>query len=238
MPQAGQKHGHNGLMIATVVALLALQAPTQAPNTLTSREVRQGWKLLFDGKTTNGWVNWKSNTLNPGWQVKDGTLAVVDPNNAGDIVTTEKYEWFEFELDFNLGKGQNSGIMFRVGDDGGATWHSGPEIQLYDYRGSDHAQKSGFLYELYASETDATKPGGEWNHMRILISPKKCETVVNGVKYYEFVLGSDDFKARVAKSKFAEFPNFGKLPTGRIAIQGDHGVVAFKNMKIRVIKAK
>ena len=222
---------NNKAMIATLAALIVLQ-----DNTLTKAEMKDGWKLLFDGKTTKGWHNFKEKGISDGWQVKDGTLTIVDSNKAGDIVTDDKYEWFELTLDFNLGKGQNSGIMFHVADDGEATWHSGPEVQIYDHPAEKGVEISGYLYQLYDSEVDASKPAGEWNHLRIIVAPDKCMTYLNDVKYYEYVLGSDDFWARVAKSKFHEWPGFAKLKTGTIAIQGDHGDVAFKNIKIREIK--
>lgn len=221
-------------MIATIAALLALQQS----NTLSHEEVKAGWKLLFDGKTTKGWHNFKSKTISDGWQVVDGTLTIVDPSKAGDIVTNEKYEWFELQLEAKLGKGQNSGIMFHVADDGEATWHSGPEVQLYDHPAEKGVEITGYLYQLYGSDVDASKPVGEWNHVRIVVAPDKCWTEVNGVKYYEYVLGSKDFFDRVAKSKFAEFPGFAKLKKGTIAIQGDHGNVSFRNIKIRKIAGK
>lgn len=219
-----------------MIAVLAASLLIQSANMLTPKEIKAGWQLLFDGQTTKGWHNFKEQGVHSGWTVKDGVLTSSDADNAGDIVTDDKYEWFELQLDFNIAKGQNSGIMYHVADDGEATWHSGPEIQIYDDHGEPGAQKTGFLYELYDSKVDSTKPAGQWNHFRIIVAPKKCETYVNGVKYYEYVLGSPDFNARVAKSKFAEFPNFGKLKTGTICIQGDHGVVSFKNIKIRRIK--
>jgi hypothetical protein len=221
----------------SVIAALTAALLFQTPNTLSNAEKKAGWHLLFDGKTTKGWHNFKSDKIRPGWQVKDGTLATVDPENAGDIVTDAKYDWFELTLDVNIGDGQNSGIMFHVADDGEETWHSGPEVQIYDHKPGPGVEITGYLYELYSSPVDASKPAGEWNHMRILISPDKCETDVNGVKYYEYVLNSPDFKARVAKSKFKAFPEFAKLDKGTIAIQGDHGRVAFRNIKIRAIKA-
>lgn len=220
-------------MIAPLVALVLMQTD----NTLTADEAKAGWKLLFDGKSTAGWHNFKQKGIRSGWKVVEGVLTITDPENAGDIVTDEKFDWFELLIDVKLGKGQNSGIMYHVADDGEATWHSGPEIQLYDHPFEKGVETTGFLYQLYTSATDAAKPAGEWNTLRILVSPEKCQTDVNGVKYYEYVLNSDDFKARVAKSKFAKFPNFAKLPTGRIAIQGDHGEVSFKNIKIRPIKS-
>ena len=219
-------------MLTFLLAVLAIQDH----NTLTADEQKAGWKLLFDGKSTAGWTNFKSKEIRPGWKVVDGTLICADPNNAGDIVTSDKFDWFELTLDFNLSKGGNSGVMFRVGEDGGATWHSGPEVQLYDHWAREGVEITGYLYQLYTSPTDASKPAGQWNKLRILVAPDKCLTEVNGVKYYEYVLGSDDFKARVAKSKFSQYPSFGKLDRGSIAIQGDHGVVSFRNVKIRRIK--
>ncbi|MFN8138966.1 MAG: DUF1080 domain-containing protein [Fimbriimonadales bacterium] len=219
-------------MVAALIATLALQAP----NSLTKAEEKAGWKLLFDGKTTAGWHNFNATGVRPGWQVKDGVLSIVDSAQAGDIVTDEKYEWFDLTLDFNLGKNQNSGIMFHVADSGEAPWHSGPEVQLYDHPAEKGVEISGYLYQLYASTVDATKPAGEWNHLRILVAPKKCETYMNGVKYYEYVLGSADFWDRVAKSKFSKYPEFAKLKEGTIAIQGDHGQVSFRNIKIRRLK--
>ncbi|MDB6033679.1 MAG: basic secretory protein [Verrucomicrobiales bacterium] len=218
---------------------------TPKDNTLSAAETKAGWKLLFDGKDLNGWHNFKREGIRAGWQVKDGTLACVDPHDAGDIVTTEKFEWFELQLDYNISEGGNSGIMFHVTDEGGAAWATGPEIQLEDNAKAADPQRCGWLYGLYKPETDpktgkpldATKPAGEWNHVRILISAEKCVHEINGVKYFEYVLGSDDFNERVAKSKFGKMPRFAKASTGYLALQGDHGQVSFRNIKVRPITA-
>jgi hypothetical protein len=102
-------------------------------------------------------------------------------------------------------------------------------------------QRCGWLYALYKPEIDpktgkpldATKPAGEWNHVRLVISREQCIHEINGVKYFEYVLGSDDFKERVAKSKFSRMPHFAKSESGTIALQGDHGQVSFRNIKVR-----
>src|SRR5690242_17887353 len=101
-------------------------------NTLTEKEKTEGWKLLFDGRDLNGWHNFKKTDVRPGWQVKDGVLMCVDPHNAGDIVTEDKFDWFELQLDYNISRGGNSGIIFRVADEGNHVWESGPEFQLED----------------------------------------------------------------------------------------------------------
>lgn len=220
-------------MLAIATAFLALQSV----NTLTPAEVKAGWKLLFDGKTTNGWHNFKKDGVGPGWQIKDGVLTSVNAETAGDIVTYEKYDWFELEVDFNTTPGGNSGIMIHCSDDDGDTmWQSGPEIQIYDDHGEPGAQKSGFLYDLYAPSVDSYKGAGVWNRLRIVVAPRKCETYLNGVKYYEYEPGSKDFWDRVKASKFNEWPYFAKLQKGSIGIQGDHGTVSFKNVKIRPLK--
>lgn len=220
-------------MIGAIAATLVLAGPL---NTLTAEEKKEGWQLLFDGTSTKGWHNYNAKGVKPGWQVKDGVLTVSDPGNAGDLMTDKEFTWFELKLDFNYEKGQNSGILFRVKEGAEACWHTGPEIQIYDAPASSGQEITGYLYQLYHSTVDSSKPAGEWNTMHISISPDKCETKVNGVKYYEFVIDSEDFWARVAKSKFAEFKEFAKSKTGAIAIQGDHGHVSFRNIKIRPMK--
>lgn len=221
-------------------------AADPAPNTLTPEEKAAGWILLFDGQSTAGWHNFKKPDIRPGWQVKDGALVCVDPHNAGDLVTTEQFAWFELQLDYNISEGGNSGIMYRVTEDGGAAWATGPEFQIEDNQKAADQVRCGWLYALYqppiddatGKPLDATKPVGQWNHVRLLISPDKCEHDINGVKYFEYVLGSPDFLERVAKSKFAKMPNFAKAPSGSVALQGDHGSVSFQNIKIRRIEEK
>jgi len=219
---------------------------TAAPNTLTDAEKAAGWKLLFDGKTFDGWHSFKRDNVRPGWKVEDGTLACVDPKNAGDLCTNDKYGWFELSIEYNISHAGNSGILYHVTDAGNATWATGPEFQLEDNVDAVDKIRCGWLYALYQPPIDpttnkildATKPVGEWNLVRLLLSPEKCEHDINGVKYFEYILNSDDFKARVAKSKFKNMKNFAKADSGYLALQGDHGKVAFRNIKIRVIDAK
>ncbi len=177
-------------------------------NTLTDDEKKDGWKLLFDGKSLEGWHNFKSKEIKSGWAVKDGALACVDPKNAGDLCTADQFDWFELQLDYNISHAGNSGIIFHITDKGGATWATGPEFQLEDNAEAADKIRCGWLYALYqppddpktGKPLDATKPVGEWNHIRLLITPEKCEHEINGVKYFEYVLHSDDFNARVGTS--------------------------------------
>jgi len=214
-----------------------------APNTLTAAEKADGWRLLFNGTNFDGWHNFKHDGVRPGWQIKDGTIDCVDPHQAGDIVTTDQFDWFELDLDYNISPAGNSGIMYHVTDKGGAVWATGPEFQLEDNVLAADKIRCGWLYALYqppidpatGKTLDATKPVGEWNHVRLLVTPQKCEHDINSVKYFEYVYNSPDFKERVAKSKFSRMPYFAKSDIGYIALQGDHGSVAFRNIKIRPI---
>ena len=238
----------NRLPLLVCLFSVALQLTHAAdevqPNTLTAAEKAAGWKLLFDGQGFSGWHNFKQGGVRPGWQVKEGALICVDPHNAGDLVTPDKFAWFELQLDYNISEGGNSGIIFHVTDEGGAVWATGPEFQLEDNVKAADKQRCGWLYGLYQPPVDpktgqildATKPVGEWNHVRLLISPEKCVHEINGVKYFEYVLGSEDFNSRVAKTKFAKMPLFAKSNTGYIALQGDHGSVSFRNIKVRALK--
>lgn len=218
-----------------MLTALILSAFQSDVNTLTVEERKAGWQLLFDGKSTGGWHSYRGTGVGSGWVVKGGVLSIENPDKAGDIVTDKKFDWFELSLDVKIGPGQNSGIMFHVSEEGEASWHSGPEIQIYDHKPEKGVETTGFLYQLYSSPVDASKPAGEWNTMRILVAPTGCATWVNGVKYYEYELGSKDFWARVEKSKFNKYPEFARSHTGSIAIQGDHGHVSFRNIKIRRI---
>ena len=237
------------LPLILVLFLAASRGAAAAPaahNTLTKQERADGWQLLFDGATLKGWRNFKSDSVRPGWQVRDGALVCVDPKNAGDIVTDGEYDWFELQLEYNITPAGNSGIMYHVTDAGGAVWATGPEVQLEDNVDAADPVRCGWLYALYqppidpktGKTLDATKPVGEWNRVRLLVTPEKCVHEINDVKYFEYVLGSEDFKARVAKSKFASMPDFAKANKGYIALQGDHGQVSFRNIKIRPLPAK
>ncbi|HTN74941.1 MAG TPA: DUF1080 domain-containing protein [Pirellulaceae bacterium] len=223
-------------LIGALASATAFAADPPA-NKLTAEEEKAGWKLIFDGESTKGWRNYKKDAINPGWKVVDGALTRA-AGGAGDIITADKYGAFELTLDYKISKGGNSGLMFHVTEEEGTPWMTGPEIQIQDNKDGHDPQKAGWLYQLYKSEIDATNPAGEWNTLRIVISPEKCEHYMNGKKYCEYVKGSKDWDERVAKSKFGKMPKFGKATAGYISLQ-DHGnEVAYRNIKIRPIAAK
>ena len=215
-------------------------------NQLTEAEQAAGWKLLFDGKTTTGWRNFRKSEISQGWQVLDGALCRV-AKSAGDIITTEQYDNFELELDYKVPAHANSGLMYRVSEDEARAPFTGVEYQLLDNTDPQgDSQKSGWAYALYqppvdpatGKPVDATKPLGQWNHVKLVCDGPHIEHWMNGVKYCEYELGSDDFKQRVAQSKFATWTKFAKYPIGHIALQGDHGDICFANVKLRPLPAK
>ena len=205
--------------------------PTTAPL------LDDGWRSLFDGRTTAGWHGFRKSGVPAGWRVEGGTLLCADPPTAGDLLTDGEYDWFELVLEYRLSVGGNSGVMFHVLDAGPATWASGPEIQIHDSRTSRESQKTGWLYGLYSSPVQAAKPEGEWNRLRLIVTPRGCETELNDVPLVTFTLGSEDFLARVVGSKFGAMPEFAKHDRGPIALQGDHGVVAFRNIRLRPVSS-
>jgi glucose/arabinose dehydrogenase len=213
-------------------------------NTLSEAEKLGGWRLLFDGESTEDWRNFKRDGISDGWKVQDGAL-VRAAGGAGDIITKEQFDNFELSLEYRISPEGNSGIMFHVTEDADAPWHTGPEIQVQDNKDGHDPQKSGWLYQLYqpgvdpatGQTTDATKPAGEWNHVQVRITQAGCEINVNGYRYAQFQLGSDDWNRRVAASKFAGMERFGKTGKGHICLQ-DHGdEVAYRNIKVRELPA-
>jgi hypothetical protein len=225
----------------------APQAAEGPPNALTDKEKADGWQLLFDGKSANLWHNYNGmgNAVDPKWKVIDGAL-VLTAGGGGDIITNERFDSFELVLDYKISRGGNSGVMFHVEEVYAQPGMSGPEVQILDNTAGRDPQKAGWLYGLYqppidpktGQPLDATKPAGEWNRVRILLDGPKGEIWMNGVKYETFELWSDDWNARVAKSKFIQWERFGKAKSGHICLQ-DHGnPVAFRNIKIRPIVAK
>ncbi|MFM8728534.1 MAG: DUF1080 domain-containing protein, partial [Planctomycetaceae bacterium] len=179
-------------VVCTVTGLSAARSQAQDADLpqLTAGEVRGGWKLLFDGRSTAGWRNYRSEKLSDGWQVRNGALEKTRAG-AGDIVTAQQYQNFELSLEYKISKGGNSGIMFRVTEDDPRPWASGPEVQVQDNVDGRDPQKAGWLYQLYQpmpdfftkKVADATRPVGEWNQVTLKITPAVCEINMNGIRY-------------------------------------------------------
>lgn len=220
-------------------------------NTLTQKEKADGWKLLFDGKTFNGWHTYGRETAGKAWKIEDGTLFLdanaeknLPDSEHGDLVTYDEYANFDLKLDWKIGVKGNSGVIFYIHEDPkkyDGTYESGLEMQVLDNgtpikRGHDDARlythRAGDLYDLLAAK-EAAKPQGEWNHVEIKCINGKLNFFMNGVHTLSTTLWNDTWTKMIAISKFKQWPGFGTYKKGKISLQ-DHGEdVWFKNIRIK-----
>jgi hypothetical protein len=252
-----------GLVVSlTTSCSTCCQKSCTAPNTLTSQEQAAGWRLLWDGKNTDGWRSPKSDEFpSQSWLIKDGELSVVTSGNAeaqagGDIITRERYSNFELVVDFKITTGCNSGIKIFVqpnldpitgagakAANGGSA--IGLEYQILDDANHPDAKlghggnrKLGALYDLIPCDPGKrVNPVGEWNHARIVSRGQQVEHWLNGKKILEYDRGSAAFRDAVARSKFKNIPGFGEWADGHILLQEHGSVVSFRNLKIRELPA-
>ena len=223
------------LAMGVALAVSAAAQKAAMPNTLTAKEQAEGWRLLFDGNSTNGWRGFRQPRLPDGWKAVDGTLTRAGAG--GDIVSVDEFGDFELTLEWKLEANGNSGIFYRVTEDDPVMWHMAPELQLidngYNKEKLKPAQYAGANYDLHPPSRDATKPIGTWNETRLLVKGSHVEHWMNGVKVVDYELWSDDWQRRVSESKFKDFPQYARARRGHIGLQ-DHGdQVAFRNVKIR-----
>jgi hypothetical protein len=219
------------------------------PNTLTDAEQAAGWRLLFDGQTTNGWRRYNGEGFpEVGWEVADGSLIVLasdgsEEGNGGDMVSEEEYDNFELSIEFKLSPVANSGIFYRVAESpGAAMWHEAPEYQVLDDTAyiemgtmDMHTHLTGDNYDLHASVVTASNPLGEWNHARIVVNGAHVEHWLNGELTVEYELWTPEWEQLVGDSKFAGYPGYGRALSGHIGLQ-DHGhTLRYRNIKIRSI---
>lgn len=213
--------------------------PAEPQNVLSDAERAEGWRLLFDGRTTTGWHLYrKVGAAVVGWEVKDGSLVRTGPG--GDLSTDAEFQDFELKLEWRISPAGNSGIMFRVNEAYDYPWQTGPEMQVLDNAehadGRDAKTSAGSNYALIAPPGDLTRPVGLYNEARILVRGRHVEHWLNGTKALEYELLSPDWEQRVKESKFVRMPHYGREPKGRIVLQ-DHGDrVWYRNIKIRELR--
>ncbi|MAT82370.1 MAG: hypothetical protein CMJ29_12100 [Phycisphaerae bacterium] len=215
--------------------LTSINRDVRAQNTLTPRQIAEGWRLLFDGRSMDAWRGFNKSDVPDGWSVIDG--AIVRTGSGGDIITREQFDDFELSLDWQVQPGGNSGIFYNVTEDGHSVWLTGPEMQVLDNAlhadGGNPLTSAGANYALHAPSHDMTGPPGSWNRARIIVRGDHVEHWLNGVRVLDYILESPDWERRVQDSKFRSMPDYGRRSSGHIALQ-DHGdIVAFRNIMIR-----
>ena len=232
-----------------------------ADNTLTEEEIAEGWKLLFDGETTNGWHTYnKPGEIGSKWSAIDGTLNFAgrerfrymfegklmemgdtDKKNDGgiDIVTDDTFENFELKLEWRISHGGNSGIFYTVLEDPkyDEAWKTSPEMQVLHNEvhkdGIIYKHRAGDLYDLIPASPITVKSQGEWNKVKVVKNQGKVEHWLNGSKVVEYDLNSEEWKTMIASSKFSKLEDFGTAGPRHIGLQDHDNQLAFKNIKIR-----
>lgn len=216
----------------------------QKDNSLTSREKKNGWILLFDGVSTKGWTNTENNPVpasKGGWMIENGCINTVIDGKGRDIITINEYSDFELSVDFKITPGCNSGVkyFFTKYETGGLL---GCEYQVIDdVLGEDNKQANhlcGSLYDVLPPDESKKKVNspGEWNTLKVVAKGKNVEHWLNGIMILAYTRGDKVFIEGVSKSKFSKaVPAFGMVEKGHIMLQYHGGLVSFKNVKIRVI---
>lgn len=219
------------------------ESESVAINQLTEQQKADGWKVLFDGQTLNGWRPFKNNECNS-WDVADGALHCMTDQDSvalkhNDILTNDTYQNFELAFDWKISAKGNSGVIYRVTEEYNAPYATGPEYQVLDDEGYPgevkDVEKAGGNFAMHAPEGQKAKAPGEWNSAKIIVNGNHVEHWLNGAKVVEYELGSDDWKSRVNGSKWKDYPGYGLAPAGFIDLQ-DHGhEVWYRSIYIRVL---
>jgi hypothetical protein len=198
-------------------------------------EVEEGFVSLVGEDGRKNWVAYNGDQWPEGWELKDGVLHRAD--DAGDLMTVRPYGDFELRFDWKVARGGNSGVVYRAAPDGEKCWHTGPEYQVLDNAGHRDGKNpltsAGAVYAVYPRGEDNSQPAGEWNSGAIVLEAGRLRHFLNGRESVSCEIGSEDWNRRVSESKFAAWPQFGKLTEGRIVLQ-DHGdEVWFANVRIK-----
>ena len=194
------------------------------------------WTVLFDGEKVNGLRGYKQAGLPDSWVIVDGALKTI-PGHGVDLISEDVYKNFELELEWKVPKGGNSGIFYFATEEGKHIYESAPEMQVLDNiahkDGLRDVTTAGSLYDLIAPIKNVVKTVGEFNQVRIKVEDNHVEHWLNGIKILEYEYQSEHMKALIAKSKFKTMPLFAKASSGHIGLQGDHGEIWYRNIRIR-----
>lgn len=195
------------------------------------------WIVLFDGEKVNGLRGFKQSGFpSDDWTIVNGELKTI-PGHGVDLISEDIYKDFELELEWKVPIGGNSGIFYFATEEGDYIWQSAPEMQVLDdsthTKGKNTLTSAGSLYDLIAASESIVKSIGEFNKVRIKVKDNNVEHWLNGIKIIEYIYQSDHMEALIAKSKFKTMPLFAKAKEGRIGLQGDHGEIWYRNIRIR-----
>jgi hypothetical protein len=217
----------------------APMADTSSQNSLTDAEKSEGWQLLFDGQSKNGWHSYNKKGNLDDWKVENGTLVLNSTKKDDDIVTDEEFENYHLKVDWNISEGGNSGIIFSLKESPqyDRSYKTGPEQQVLDNERHSDAKipkhRAGDLYDLIACSTEVVKPAGQWNTAEIIKNKDSLTFKLNGTTTVQTKMYDDNWKKMIAASKFKEWKTFGTFRKGAIALQ-DHGdKVMYRNIKLR-----
>ncbi len=212
-------------------------------NTLTSEEISQGWQLLFDGKTLDGWKGYNHDSCGERWIVKDGELFCQGEGGGMgyDIITTKKFADFELCLDWKISPQGNSGIFYHVVEDTAFDnpYETSPEYQLIDDLGwpkkLEEWQKTGADYAMHTADTNVKKlnPVGEWNTSKIIFSKGHVEHWLNGKKLLEFTAWDETWTKLRTEGKWKDYPAYGQAKEGAIGLQNHGSPIWFRNIMIK-----
>lgn len=226
-------------LILIVFTMSSCDSNKAENNTLTKQEKQDGWELLFDGETTNGWRTYGKKTIS-GWKVIDGVLhnSGKGSDHGGDIVSLNEYENFELYLEWKIDSQSNSGIFYHVNEKvADAIYKTGPEYQLLDDKGwptkLNPAQYSGSNYAMNPPLNAKVKPLDEFNVTRIIVKAPHVEHWLNGVKVVEYELWTQEWKKNKENCKWKNCPDYGRFKKGHIGLQDHGGLTMFRNIKIR-----
>ena len=195
------------------------------------------WIVLFDGMKVNGLKGYNQTGFpTEDWTIVDGNLKTIHGHGV-DLISEDVYKNFELELEWRVPVSGNSGIFYFATEDGDYIWQSAPEMQILDdsthTEGKSTLTSAGSLYDLIAASESVVNPVGEFNKVRIKVKDNYVEHWLNGTKVVEYIYQSDHMKELIAKSKFKNMPLFAKAKEGRIGLQGDHGEIWYRNIRIR-----
>jgi hypothetical protein len=211
------------------------------PNTLTKKERKAGWQLLFDGKTTTGWHGYNTTGIPDSWTIEDGALTMntTGGEESQDIITDKQYSSFAFYTEFKLTRGANSGIIFQVAED--TVYHypyeTGPEFQVIDNEGwpgkLEDWQSCGANYAMNPPLVRPYKPAGEWNQVLIVVNGNDVTFMLNGQVTAIYTKYSDEWKKLRDNGKWADYPDYGKYDEGHISLQNHGTKVWYRNITLK-----